>query len=254
MAIDHIPLVLPDTEPQKEGMGRDWHRSVIVSVILCLTGASIVLALLPARDPEVVFANTPASVVSQAALSAPPMPIIQPAGGIDALVPTASDAQTGDEVDGAANTAGETETRALPTEALLKDFQVWAAEEDARTQVKPMEAVQTLQPIEDGQAQDGQNAPVEVRPSQKTQQIESHHRAKQVRTGHTGARQLKNARAEIRPMEKHRQAQSMQKVRPKIQPVHNARSRRPLQNTQPELRPEENADATWLERTFGWLY
>jgi hypothetical protein len=178
------------------------------------------------------------------------MPIIQPAGGIDALVPTASDAQTGDEVDGAANTAGETETRALPTEALLKDFQVWAAEEDARTQVKPMEAVQTLQPIEDGQAQDGQNAPVEVRPSQKTRQIESHHRAKQVR--HTGAR-LKNARAEIRPMEKYRQARSMQKA-PKIQPVHNARSPRPVHNTQLELRPEENADATWLERTFGWLY
>ena len=53
-------------------------------------------------------------------------------------------------------------------------------------------------------------------------------------------------------MEEHRR--SMQKAGPKILAVHNASLPRPVRNTQTEVRPEENADATWLERSFGWLY
>jgi len=250
MALDHISFVLPDTEPQKEGKGRDWHPGTYVSGSVLLTGAAIVLTVLSVGNREVPFANT--TVLSQTALAAPSTPVIQSTARAEALVPTANHAPTGDEVDGAVKTARETETQGV-AEGPFKEFQIWAAEEDARTQVKLVEAVQPPQPIEDAHAQDRKNARAEVRPSQASRQIETHHSAKKVRTGHTQAL-VKNARAEIRRMEKHRQARSMQKARPKIQPVHHARLARPIKNRQTEVWPEQNADATWLERTFGWLY
>jgi hypothetical protein len=253
MATDHIPVFVPVTEPQKDDKGRHWHRAGIVLGILFLTGAAIVFTVLSTRNREEQFANTTASVVSESALAAHSMPNIQPTDGAEASVPTASDAPTGDEVAGGAKTTGELETRGLPAEALFREFQVWAAEEDARTQVKPVKAVQALQTIEDTRAQEGQNARAEVRPSRKPRHAKPHHSAKQVRTGHSLA-QGKKARAEIQPLEKHRQAWSMQKAGPKIHAVHNASPPRPVRNTQTEVRPEENADATWLERSFGWLY
>ena len=104
MATDHIPVFLPASEPLNEDKGRHWHRASIVLGILFLAGAAIVFTVLSTHNPEELFAHTTASVVSKSALAAQTMPIIQPTGGAEALVPAASDAPTGDEVASGAKT------------------------------------------------------------------------------------------------------------------------------------------------------
>ena len=201
---DLIPLFLSDhtEEPEQPGIGKAWDRAVISSrtlktSILVVTAAAIVFAILSVGNPLVLFVNATAS---RFATSAPQdgtgqsIPTIQPTADAQALPPTASEAPTGGEIAAAFKTTShsETEIREPPAEALLKQYQAWAAEEDARTQVRP------LRPEQDAQAQPVQDAQAQVRPVQK-----------QVRP----ARVVKNARAQVR-REQNTQAQ--------VQPVQNA--------------------------------
>jgi hypothetical protein len=244
---DLIPLFLSDhtEEPEQPVIGKAWHRAAISSrilktSILIITAAAIVFAIRLVGNPLVLFTNTTASLV---ATSAPhdgtgrSTPIIQSTAGAQALPPTAREAPTGDEIAAASNSASQSQTEnpQPPAEALFKQFQAWAAEEDA--QARPVQPVQDAQPqVQDDQAQvqDDQaqvvNAQAEVRPVKNARaHVRSEHNAR------AKLRSLKNARAQMRREQ-------------------NARVQvRPVQNTQTQVQPVQNAQPPWLLQSLGLM-
>jgi hypothetical protein len=148
-----IPVFLSDPdEPEHRGIGKAW-----VGIILSLgTAAVIVHAVLLVGNPLVLFAKTPASPVTAAPQdgSGQSMPAIQSTASAQALPPTAREAPGGDELLAAFKTAFESKTEVdqPPTEAMLNQFQAWAANEDAQAQTRP------TQPIQDARAQVVQKA------------------------------------------------------------------------------------------------
>ena len=200
---DPIPLFLsnPIEVPEQTASLQPWERAVTASRILTtgiwfVTAAAIVFAVLSVRNPLALFENATASLF---ATSAPQdgtgqsMPIIQSTVDAQALPPTASDAPTDDEIATNLKTADQSQadTPQPSPEASLNQFHAWAAEEDARAQVRP------VQPVQDAQAQVVQTALVPVRPVQKQQQVRPVQRAKIVKNAR--AKVVKNARAQVRP-------------------------------------------------------
>ena len=222
---DLIPLFLSDhtEEPEQPVIGKAWDRAVISSrilkiSILVVTAAAIVFAILSVGNPLVLFVNATAS---RFATSAPrdgtgqSMPIVQSTTGAQALPPTASEAPTGNEIAAAFKTAydSQTEIPQPPAEALLNQFQAWAAEEDARAQGR------TVQPVQDAQP---------VRPMQK----------------HRRVRHVQNARPELRPV---------QNPRAKVRREQNARVQvRPAQDARAQDQSVQNAQAPSSQQSFGW--
>ncbi len=214
---DHFPLFLSEhaEEPEQAGILKAWDRAVIASRILkigilIVTAAAIVFAVLSEGNPVALLANVTASLVDK---SAPQpgtdqsTPTIQSTADAQALPPTTGDAPTGDNTAAAFKTAdqSQTENPQPAAEALFKQYEAWAAEQDARTQVRPLQSEQDAQaqPVKDAQAQPVQkqvrpvqNARAEVRPARNAR-----------------ARVVKNARAQVRG-EQNTQAQ--------VQPVQNA--------------------------------
>jgi hypothetical protein len=128
---DPIPPFPSDhaEEAEQPGIGKAWDRAVISSRILeksmlVVTAATTIFAILSVGNPTVLFEDAMASVESTA--------------GAQALPPTATDAPTRDEIAAAFKTAYQSQTEIdQPTaEALFKQFQAWAAEQDARAQVR----------------------------------------------------------------------------------------------------------------------
>src|ERR1700686_4761498 len=186
-------------EPQQVGILKAWDRAVTASQImkmsiLVVTTAGMVFAVLSVENP-IVLANATASL---AGTSAPEdgtqsMQKIQSTADVRALLPTASEAPTGDEIAAAFKTPNQSQTEISqpPAEALLKQFQAWAAEEDARAEVRP-----------------AKNARQHVR-------SEHNVRAKVRRVHHARVhiRPMKNARAEVREEQNSRaQDRSVQNV------------------------------------------
>ena len=224
---DLIPLFLSDhtEEPEQPVIGKAWHRAAISSrilktSILVVTAAAIVFAIRLVGNPLVRFTNTTASLVATSAPQdgAQSMPTIQSTAGAQALPPTAREAPTGAEIAAAFNSAyqSQTENPQPPAEAVFKQFQAWAAEEDA--QVRPVQSVQDAQPqVQDDQAR-VVNARAEVRP-------------------------VKNARAHVR---------SEHNARAKVRHLKNARARmRREQNTQAQVQPVQNAQPAGLLQSLG---
>jgi hypothetical protein len=216
---DPIPLFLsnPIEVPEQAGSLQPWERAVLSSrilktSILIVTAAAIVFAILSAGNPLVLFENATASLF---ATSAPQdgtgqsMPIIQSTADTQPLPPTASEAPKGDEIAAALKTAdqSQTGTRQPSPEAPLNQFQTWAAEDDARPQVRP------VQPVQDAQAQVVQNAPEQVRPVQKRQ-----------------VSPVQNARAKV-----------VKNARAQLQRARNRAQLRPEQNAQTQVRSVQNA-------------
>src|SRR6266568_5097471 len=115
--------------------------------IWVVTAAAIVFAIVSVENAIVLFANALASLF---ATPTPPddtgqsRPINQSTADAQALPPAASEAPTGGEIAVASKTAdqGQTEIPQPPAEVLLNKFQTWAAEEDARAQVRPEQNAQ----------------------------------------------------------------------------------------------------------------
>lgn len=263
---DPIPLLL--AAHHQRGVGRGGHRAVVIaSCILFAAGAAIVFTVLSVGNPLVLFANATASVSGESAPqdgTGQQMPIVQSTSGGQASAPTAEEALKSDDSDAAFKTAGETEIREPPAEALLKQFQAWATEEDARAQVQPVQPVEPVQPIQDARAHGVQNARAEVRPVQEHQQIRSDHTAPQVRSGHNTRARIKPehpARAEVLPVRNRRKSGPEQRTRSEVRPLRTARPQvrreqdarievRPEQNTPARVSPEQSVQAKW---PFGWL-
>jgi hypothetical protein len=227
MANNLIPLFLSDhtEEPEQPVIGKAWHRAAISSrilktSILVVTAAAIVFAIRLVGNPLVRFTNATASLVGTSAPQdgAQSTPTIESTTDAQALPPTAREAPTGAEIAAAFNSAykSQTENPQPPAEAMFKQFQAWAAEEDAR--VRPVQSVQDAQPqVQDDQAR-VVNARAEVRP-------------------------VKNARAHVR---------SEHNARAKVRHLKNARARmRREQNTQAEVQPVQNAQPPGLLQSLG---
>ena len=153
-----IPLFLSDQagEPEQPGIGKAWHRVSILAAI----AAAIVFAVLLVGNPFVRFANATASLVSTSARPSgigqqfqawaakrdarAQAPTIQSTDGAQALPPTAREAPTRDEIAAAfkAGFQNQTEISQPPAEALFKQFQAWAAEQDGRAEVRPAQKQQ----------------------------------------------------------------------------------------------------------------
>jgi len=249
---DSIPLFLSDHTEQLEQpvIGKDravTSSRIVKTSILVVTAAAIVFAIVSVENPRVLFENAMASLF---ATSTPPddtgqsMPIIQSTADAQALPPAASEAPTGGEIAAAAKTAdqGQTEIRQPPAEVLLNKFQAWAAEEDARPQVRPAQPaqeedarppVQRVQPVqeEDARPQVAQNARAQVRHVQKQRQVRpvQNARAKVVRNARAKMRRAQDARAQARPE---------QNAQPQDRSVQNAQApARPVQDAQPPAQP-----------------
>jgi hypothetical protein len=282
-----IPTFLSDyaEEPEQPGIGKARDRAVISSrilktSILFVTAAPIFFAVLLVENPTMLFANAAASLagtLSPEDGTGQSMPAIQSTAGAQALAPTAREAPTGDKFAAAFKTADQSQTedgqppaeallkqfqawavdeetrdeitgafepadqsqneiRQPPAEALLKQFQAWAAEEDARVQVRPVQDAQVQ--VHDAQAQEVQNARAQVRPVQK----------------HRHVKPAQIARADIRPV-KNTRAKVVKNARAQVQRERNVQAQvRPEQNALPQDRSVQNAETQWPERRFGWLY
>jgi hypothetical protein len=227
MANNLIPLFLSDhtEEPEQPVIGKAWHRAAISSrilktSILVVTAAAIVFAIRLVGNPLVRFTNATASLVGTSAPQdgAQSTPTIESTTDAQALPPTAREAPTGAEIAAAFNSAyqSQTENPQPPAEAVFKQFQAWAAEEDAK--VRPVQSVQDAQPqVQDDQAR-VVNARAEVRP-------------------------VKNARAHVR---------SEHNARAKVRHLKNARARmRREQNTQAQVQPVQNTQPPGLLQSLG---
>jgi hypothetical protein len=220
---DPIPLFLSDPieVPEQTGSLQAWERAVIASRILTtgiwfVTVAAIVFAVLSVRNPLALFENAAASLF---ATSAPQdgtgqsMPIIQSTADTQPLPPTASEAPTGDEIATTLKTADQSQTdiRQPSPGALMKQFQAWAAEEDAQAQVRP------VQPAQNAQAQVAQTAPEQVRPVRTQRQVRPAQNAR--------AKVVKNARAQLHRARNRAQVQPVQNAQTQVRTVQNAQAR-----------------------------
>jgi hypothetical protein len=240
MGTDLVPLFPSDyaEEPDVAGILRAWDRADIASrilktSILFVTAGAIVFAVLSAGNPLVLFAKARASLIGT---SAPQdgtgqlAPIIQSTADRQVLPPTARDVPKGDEMASPREAAdqSQTEIRQQPAEDLLKQLQAWAAEEDARAKVEPLQSVEPVQSVESVK-------PVEpVQPARDSRTRVAQDSGPQVRhvQRHRPIRPLQNARAEIRPA---------QNARAKARLAKNARAdiRRtaPIRASQPRHDP-----------------
>jgi hypothetical protein len=241
-ANDPVSLFLSDhtEEPEQPGTRKAWDRAdissrILKTSILVVTAVAIVFAILSLGNPLVLIANVTASLV---ATSVPhddtgrSTPIIQSTAGAQALPPAAREAPTGDEMAAASNSASQSQTEnpQAATEALFKQFQAWAAEEEAQAQVPPVQAVQDAQP----QVQDDEAEVVNAR---------------------AAARPVKNARAHVRSEHHARAKVRLKNARAQMRREQNARLQvRPVQNTQAQVQPVQNAQPPWLLQSLGLMH
>jgi len=207
MGTDLVPLFPSDyaEEPDVAAILRAWDRADIASrilktSILFVTAGAIVFAVLSAGNPLALFAKARASLIGT---STPQdgtgqlAPIIQSTADRQVLPPTARDAPKGDEMASPREAADQSQTdvRQQPAEDVLKQLQAWAAEEDARAKVEPVQSVETLQsmesvrPVEPAPSAQDFRTPLAQEPGPQLRHVQRHRLI----------RPLQNARAEIRP-------------------------------------------------------
>jgi hypothetical protein len=192
------------------------NASILV-LVASLVGMAVLLSF---GNPAKVFADIKASLTDISALqpdTVQPTPTIQSTAGAEVLPATAKGAPTRDEIAAASEPADQkqTEISQPPAEALLNQFQAWAADEDARVLVVP------VQPVQDAQAHVVQDAPTQV------VQEDAPARVRPIQD-HRHVRSVQNARAEIRP-ERHPRAKVRreQSTRVQVAPAQDARAQDP---------------------------
>ena len=215
---DPIPLFLSDPieVPEQAGNLQAWERAVIASRIVTtgiwfVTAAAIVFAVLSVRTPLALFENATASLVATSTPQDSPdqsMPITRSTADTQPSRPITSEAPTADEIDSTLKIADQSQadTPQPSPEAVLNQFHAWAAEEDARAQVRPVQPVQ---------AQVAPTAPEQVQPLQKQRHVRPVQRPKIAKNAR--AKLVRNARVQVRP-EQNAQAQD--------QSVQNARAQK----------------------------
>jgi hypothetical protein len=237
---DRPPIFLseyPDEIGQRD-VGKRWDLATISSrilktSILAVAVTAIGIAVLSVGNPVMLVANVTDWWVDKPALQPeadPSTSTVQTIASTQDLPPTTTDTPPRDEIAAAVEPAdqsraevGQSQTEVGQsraeigqsqaevgqpfTEALFKQFQAWAAEEETRAQAG------LAQPVQASRVQD---APARVRPVKKHRQVRS----------------MQNARAEIRPQRNHR-ARVRQEQDAQVPPVADPRAQDPsVQNAQ----------------------
>ena len=257
---DHpLPLVLAD-QIEQQGLGLLRDRTVtplrvFKTGVLVAIATATGIAALSVRDPVVLFAEVTASFADLTASlvgNSGPQPgadqstptiqstaeapaLVQSAAEAQALPPTAQalppaaqDAPTRDEIAASEPAAkDETEESEPSSDALFRQFQVWAAEKDAKAQDEP------AQPVQDAPAQ-----AVKTDPAQVVENARVSHRLVQ---RHRHVQPVRNARAEMRTQNR-RQVRRAQNARVERRPVEDARA---------QVQPVQNAEAPSFLPSFG---
>ncbi|MGY8668515.1 hypothetical protein Q3C01_39955 [Bradyrhizobium sp. UFLA05-109] len=172
---------------------------------------------LPPTAKDAPTRDESAAAAEPAGQTQPSTPRIQSTGDAQTLPPTAKDAPTRDEIAAVSEPAGQrrTENSELPAEALFRQYQAWAAEQDTQAQ-----------PVQDAPAQVAENARVPLRSKQTHQHV----------------RPVHHARAEIR---------AVQNPQKKIQREPTARVQvPPAQDAQAQA--VQNAQAPSFSQIFGF--
>jgi hypothetical protein len=221
---DRFPVFLSEhaEKTRQPDIGKAWDIAVISSrilktSILAVTVTAIGIAILSIGNPVALVANVTDWWVDKSALQPgtdPSTSTTQSIASTQDLPPTTTDAPTRDEIAAAVEPAGQSQTEiGQPlTEALFKQFEAWAAEQETRAQVEP------AQPVQAAPVKVAQDAPARVRPVKK----------------HRRVRSVENARAEIRTQRNHRaKVREEQDARVQVPPVPDPRAQdQSLQNAQ----------------------
>jgi len=222
---DRSPIFLSGhaEETEQPDIGKAWDIAIISSRILktsivAVTVTAIGIAILSIGNPVALVANVTDWWVDKPALqpdAEPSTPTVQSIASTQDLPPTTTDAPPRDEIAAAVEPADQSraevgqnqaEVGQPVTEALFKQFQAWAAEEETR-------------------AQAGSAQPAPVRVVQEAPQVRPVKK-------HRRARSVQNARAEIQPQRNHR-ARVRQEQDAQVPPVADPRAPDPsVQNAQ----------------------
>jgi hypothetical protein len=266
---DRFPRIVSeyDEEPESPSMGMAWDIAAISTRILktsLLVVTASMIAILAMGNPVALFDYVTASLVDISPFQHGSMPSIQSTAQSTAaqdLPPAAGDAPTRDEIAAAIKAAGQSqaeirqppvdapsteapstdapsaETSSAETssaDASLKQFQAWAAEQDARAQnVEPGRDVASQ--VQDAPAQ----APVQdiqALAAQDDRDVQTTSAVAPPLPKRRHVRRVQNARAEVR-----RDARGQ--VRPPATPATDVR---------PPDRPAQNTQAPTLLQSLGF--
>jgi hypothetical protein len=249
---DRFHLTVSDyaEEPEPPSIGMAWDIAVISSRILktsLLVVTASAIAILAMGNPVALFDYVTASLVDISPFQydiGRSTPSIQSTAAQD-LPPT--DGPTRDEIAAAIKAAGQSqaEIRQPPADApsaetssadaSLKQFQAWAAAQDARAQA----------------VQPGQDPPAQVQDA-PAQAVETVQDAQEPAAQNQQA--VQNAPAEVPPVPKHRHVRRAQNARAEIRRDQNARGqvRPPPTDPRPPDRPAQNAQAPTLLQSLGF--
>jgi hypothetical protein len=255
-APDH-PLPVFLTRPFEEPQQRASSRLLKVSLFAMAAAAIGIAITLALGDPVQLFADVMASFTGSSAArattdqSAPP---VQSTADAQAVPQTASGASNSDAVAAAPDPAGvsQADNGPPPANALLKQFQAWAVQQDAQaqagpaqpiqngpTQVEPVRPIQDAQPQAQPQVQPQVQAaqPVDDAPTQASDDtpapahpVRLHRKNHPVQNARAEVRQPKPPRAVARPPDRTAQARPAQDARPPDQPAQNAQAPSLLQS------------------------
>ena len=159
---DPLPLFLSGHADENEQQG---SLLLLNAGILVMTAALVGIAItLSWGNPVKLFADVTASRTDFSARwpgTDQSRPRIQLPPDAQGSAPSVRGAPVRNEMAAAPEPAAQTqaENNGLPVGALLSQFQAWAAKEDARTQVEPVEQVEPVRPVQDARAQILENAP-----------------------------------------------------------------------------------------------
>ena len=229
---DHpLPLLLAD-EPEPQGIGKAWDRAVISSrvlkaSILVATVTAIGIAILSLRNPVMLFADITTSMVDKSALQPgtdQSTPTIQSTADAHALPPTEENAPSGDETAAASEPAGQIQ----PENSEPPSEALFSKLPTWAAEKDAQAQVGPVQSVQDAPGKVAENARAPLRPMQK----------------HRDVRPVHNARAEIRPV---------QNPPKKIRREQNARIRvPPAQDARAQDKAVQNAQAPSFLQYFGW--
>ena len=179
--------------------------------------------------PASIQSNADAPVLSQPTANAPVLS--QPTADAQALPPAANDAPPRDEIasSGPAD-KDQAETSKPSSEVLFRQFQAWAAEQDAQANVRP------VQPVQDAPTHVAQNAPAQV-----AENASVTHRLMQK---HRRVLPVHNAPAEMRTQNFRKKVRRVQSARVEHPPTQSARVERPpTQRARANRPPTQSARA-----------
>ncbi|MEH2501906.1 MULTISPECIES: hypothetical protein [unclassified Bradyrhizobium] len=227
---DRSPLFLSEHTEKiaQPDIGKALNRAAISSRILkasiwAVTATAIGIAILSVGDPVALVENVTATWVEKPALQSDvdsSAPAVQSIAGTQDSPPKTSDVSARDEIAAASEPAdqNQTVTGQPPAESLLKEFEAWAAREDARAQEDTRAQVVPVQLAQAAPVQVAQDAPVQAQPTKK----------------HRRARSVHNARAEIRSQRRPRaKVREEQNAPVQIAPVPDPRAQeQAVQNAQ----------------------